>query len=312
MPCAGRGPRTRSGSRPWRCARCRSAGRLSGRRPHTAPACAPRRSHGSEGGCDHDWSGARHTDRGSSGAGAVLAAVRGCDYRARGYGASRSGWDCRRALPGVRSRPARIPGWLSLPARPVRPDRRSGRRRTNAAGDDRHRPTCGKLPRRPVSAAEIVGRHLTPARVSRARGLGQLGERDGVAIRIGNLRVPHAVRVGLDRFVRDAPGGEALQERVEPPATTRVIRPAPACAGFGSMKSVACSSTSQRISSPARMSGGRPNSRVYQSMPASRSDTGTPAMRCVIVLISGDAATVLATSSRARVIDARYAFPYGI
>jgi len=51
------------------------------------------------------------------------------------------------------------------------------------------------------------------------------------------------------------------------------------------MKSVACSSISQRISSPARKSGGRPKNRVYQSMPASRSDTGTPAKRSVIATI---------------------------
>jgi hypothetical protein len=51
---------------------------------------------------------------------------------------------------------------------------------------------------------------------SRARGVGRLGERDGVAIRIGDLHVAHAVRVGLDRFVRDALGGEVLQKRVEP------------------------------------------------------------------------------------------------
>jgi hypothetical protein len=36
------------------------------------------------------------------------------------------------------------------------------------------------------------------------------------AIRIGNVHVADAVRVGLDRFVVDALGSEALEERVEP------------------------------------------------------------------------------------------------
>jgi hypothetical protein len=67
------------------------------------------------------------------------------------------------------------------------------------------------------------------------------------------------------------------------PATATVIRLAPARAAFGSMKSQARSSSSQRISSPTRRSsGGRPKNRVYQSMPASRSDTGPPAKRRVI------------------------------
>src|SRR5919106_423607 len=71
------------------------------------------------------------------------------------------------------------------------------------------------------------------------------------------------------------------------PATPRVIRPAPACASLGSMDRVAWSSRSQRISSPERVSGGRPKNRVYQSMLASRSVTGTPAYRLVVALISG-------------------------
>ena len=94
------------------------------------------------------------------------------------------------------------------------------------------------------------------------------------------------VRVGLDRFVLDALGSEALEQRVEPsdlegdPARARPRR-------VRSMKSQARSSISQRISSPTRLSGGRPKNRVYQSMLASRSVTGTPAKRWVIVLISG-------------------------
>jgi len=44
--------------------------------------------------------------------------------------------------------------------------------------------------------------------------------------------------------------------------TANVIRPLPARAGSGSMNSVACSSTSQRISSPTRVSGSRPKKGV--------------------------------------------------
>jgi hypothetical protein len=47
-----------------------------------------------------------------------------------------------------------------------------------------------------------------------------------------------------------------------------VILPAPARAALGSMKSQARSSISQSISSPTRISGGRPKNRVYQSSPA--------------------------------------------
>ena len=53
-----------------------------------------------------------------------------------------------------------------------------------------------------------------------------------------------------------------------------MIRPAPASATFGSMKSVACSSISQSTSSLTRKSGGRPKNRVYQSMLASRKELG--------------------------------------
>jgi hypothetical protein len=49
-----------------------------------------------------------------------------------------------------------------------------------------------------------------------ARGVGRLGERDRVPIRVGDVHVADAVRVGLDRFVLDAGGSEALEERVEP------------------------------------------------------------------------------------------------
>jgi hypothetical protein len=55
------------------------------------------------------------------------------------------------------------------------------------------------------------------------------------------------------------------------------------------MNSVAAGAISQRISFPARKSGSRPNNRVYQSMLASRSATGTPAYRWVIALTSDSA-----------------------
>jgi len=90
--------------------------------------------------------------------------------------------------------------------------------------------------------------------------------------------VADTIRIGLDGFVRDALGSQALQERVETgdgegdPAV-------PAPTAFGSMKRVACSLMSQRASSPARASGGRPKNRVYQSTAAPSSETGTPAMR---------------------------------
>src|ERR671937_480038 len=64
----------------------------------------------------------------------------------------------------------------------------------------------------------------------RARGVGRLGERDRVPIRIGDLHVADAVRVGLDRLVLDALGAEALEELVEPcdgegdPARARLRR----------------------------------------------------------------------------------------
>jgi hypothetical protein len=93
--------------------------------------------------------------------------------------------------------------------------------------------------------------------------------------------VTNAVRVGLDRFVLDALGSEALEELVEP---SDGEGDPPPCAAFGSMKSQACSSISQRTSSPTRLSAGRPKNRVYHSMLASRSDTGTPAKRWVIAL----------------------------
>ena len=51
--------------------------------------------------------------------------------------------------------------------------------------------------------------------VSRARVLGQLGERDRVPVGVGDVHVADAVRVGLDRLVLDLPAGEILEELVE-------------------------------------------------------------------------------------------------
>jgi hypothetical protein len=63
------------------------------------------------------------------------------------------------------------------------------------------------------------------------------------------------------------------------------------------MNSQARSSISQRISSPTRLSGGRPKNRVYHSMLASRSDTGTPAKRWVIALkLEGEGGGTLRSS----------------
>ena len=83
----------------------------------------------------------------------------------------------------------------------------------------------------------------------------------------------------------DALGSEALEQRIEP-ADGEGDPPAPARAALGSMKSQARSSISQSTSSPTRLSGTRPKNRVYHSMLASRSETGTPPKRWVIALIS--------------------------
>ena len=58
--------------------------------------------------------------------------------------------------------------------------------------------------------ADSLGRKR--ARTSlRARKLGRLGERDRVPIRVGDVHVADAVRVGLDRFVLDVLGSEAAR-----------------------------------------------------------------------------------------------------
>ena len=135
-----------------------------------------------------------------------------------------------------------------------------------------------------------------------ALGLGQLRERDRVPIWLWSSHAADAVRIGLYRIVSDALGREALDKRVKPGPPRASILPAPACAALGSMKSVACSSMSQSTSSPACMSGGRPKNRVYQSMLASRSDTGTPAKRWVIALICGRCQLLSVSSARALVV----------
>jgi hypothetical protein len=81
--------------------------------------------------------------------------------------------------------------------------------------------------------------------------------------------------------VLDALDSEALEERVEPgdgegdPARAR-----PARARLDEEPGVLVDLPEDLV--PTRVSGGRPKNRVYQSMLASRSDTGTPAKRSVI------------------------------
>jgi hypothetical protein len=107
------------------------------------------------------------------------------------------------------------------------------------------------------------------------RGIRRLCERDSVPMRVGDVHVAHAVRVGLDRFVLDALSSQAFEEHVETidregdPARARLLR-------VRLDEEGACSSMSHSTSSPTRMSAGRPKKRVYQSMLTSRSDTGTP------------------------------------
>ena len=93
------------------------------------------------------------------------------------------------------------------------------------------------------------------------------------------------VRVGLDRFVLDALGSEALEERVEPgdgegdPARARVCR-----VRFDEEPGALVDLPEDLF--PDATVRGSPEERVYQSTLASRSDTGTPAERWVIELIS--------------------------
>ena len=86
-----------------------------------------------------------------------------------------------------------------------------------------------------------------------------------------------AVRVSLDWSMFDTFGSQALQKRVESgngegdPARAR-----PRCVRLNEECGV-------RVDVPedlfaVRRSGGRPKSRVYQSIAAPSSDTGTPAM----------------------------------
>ena len=108
---------------------------------------------------------------------------------------------------------------------------------------------------------------VSPDRGDAARGLGRFGERDLVPIRIGDVHVADAVRVRLDWFVLDPLGNEALEERVEPRdgegdaprARLRRVR-------LDKEPGVLVDFPEQ--SRPRRaLSGGRPKSRVYQSMP---------------------------------------------
>jgi hypothetical protein len=84
----------------------------------------------------------------------------------------------------------------------------------------------------------------------------------------------------------EALGSEALQERVEPsdgkgdPARAR-----PGRVRLDEQPGALVDLPENLF--PTRRSGGRAKNRVYQSMLASRSDTGTPAKRWVIALVSG-------------------------
>jgi hypothetical protein len=98
--------------------------------------------------------------------------------------------------------------------------------------------------------------------------------------------VADAVRVGLDRFVLDALGSEALEERVEPSDGDRDPAP-PARSTFRLDEEPGALGDLPEHLLPDATVGGRLKNRVYQSMLASRLDTGTPAKRWVIVLISG-------------------------
>jgi hypothetical protein len=97
--------------------------------------------------------------------------------------------------------------------------------------------------------------------------------------------VADAVRVGLDRLVLDALSSEALEERVEPndgegnPASARPRR-----VRLDEEPGTLVDLPENLL--PDASVWGRPKNRVYQSMLASRSDTGTPAKRWVIALIS--------------------------
>ena len=90
-----------------------------------------------------------------------------------------------------------------------------------------------------------------------------------------------AVRIGLDRFVLDALGREALEERVESidregdPARARVRR-----VRLDEKRGVLVDVPEHLV--PDAKVWGRPKNRVYQSMLASRSETGTPATSWVM------------------------------
>ena len=134
-----------------------------------------------------------------------------------------------------------------------------------------------------------------------ALGLGQLGERERVPIRIGDVHVADAVRVGLDRLVLDALRRQALEQRVEPgDGEGDAARAGPRCVRLDEERCVLVD-VPEDLFADAKV-GARPKNRVYQSMPASRSDTGTPAMRWVIPLICGRCQLLSVSSARALVV----------
>ena len=145
-----------------------------------------------------------------------------------------------RALKGI----AQEPGAEPTPS-PVRVDQEHRDVRLNEAvrlgldrADDpsvldRHQRRHARRAQRAISPLDVY-RVLAPAlgrnerdqavEVAFANGLiessvmcvGRLGEGDRVSVRIGDLHVADAVRVGLDRFVLDPLAREAFEERVEP------------------------------------------------------------------------------------------------
>jgi hypothetical protein len=86
--------------------------------------------------------------------------------------------------------------------------------------------------------------------------------------------VADAVRVGLDRFVLDAVGSKALEERVEPgdgegdPARARPRR-----VRLDEEPGLLVDLRENLV--PTRLSGGQPRNRVYQSMLVSVGDLNT-------------------------------------
>jgi hypothetical protein len=88
----------------------------------------------------------------------------------------------------------------------------------------------------PAAGGSIIYREAPDDRGDALAASGGSANAIAFPVRIGDVHVADAVRVGLDRFVLDALGCEALEERVEPgDGEGDASR-----AAFGSMKSQAC------------------------------------------------------------------------